>query len=109
MDPWATVNNLGLLYDPMRVFFSHRWNVGTNPDVAFASRVPATTTDCLTDESTKLINKRLSDQWKVPTPEENNISGPFRPEELAATLRRLKPESLRDWILFSRSLYYPPC
>jgi len=42
-------------------------------------------------ESTRLVNKDLSELWKVPTPEGNNISGPFRPEELAAALRRLKP------------------
>ena len=36
---WATSNNLGLLYNPKETasFFSHRWNVGTNPDLAFAS------------------------------------------------------------------------
>ena len=36
---WATSNNLGLLYDPNEVisFSSHRWNIGTNPDVALAS------------------------------------------------------------------------
>ena len=39
LDSWATSNNLGLLYDPKETasFFSHRWNVGTNPDLAFAS------------------------------------------------------------------------
>jgi len=36
---WATSNNLGLLYNPKETasFFSRRWNVGTNPDLAFAS------------------------------------------------------------------------
>ena len=36
---WATSNNLGLLYDPKETasFFSHWWNVGTNPDLAFTS------------------------------------------------------------------------
>jgi len=34
---------------------------------------------------------KLSDLWKVPTPEGNSISDPFRPEELAAALRPLKP------------------
>ena len=36
---WTTSNNLGLLYDPMETasFFSRHWNVGTNPDLAFAS------------------------------------------------------------------------
>ena len=42
-------------------------------------------------ESTRLVNKELSDLWKIPTPEGHSISEPFRPEELAAVLRRLKP------------------
>jgi len=42
-------------------------------------------------ESTRLINKKLSKIWTVLTPEENSISGPFRPEEFASALRRLKP------------------
>jgi len=42
-------------------------------------------------ESTRLINKELSDRWKIPTPEGHSISERFRPEELAAVLRRLKP------------------
>jgi len=39
LDSWATSNNLGLLYNPKETasFFSRRWNVGTNPDLAFAS------------------------------------------------------------------------
>jgi len=39
LDSWATSNNLGLLYNPQETasFFSCRWNVGTNPDLAFAS------------------------------------------------------------------------
>jgi len=46
-------------------------------------------------ESTRLVNKQLSDMWKIPTPEGHSISEPFRPEEFAAALRQ---ESLRDWI-----------
>jgi len=42
-------------------------------------------------ESTTLINKQLYDIWKVPTPEGNSISGPFRPAEFTSALRRLKP------------------
>ena len=42
-------------------------------------------------ESTRLINKQLSDLWNVPIPEGHSISDPFRPEELAAALRRLMP------------------
>jgi len=39
LDSWAASNNLGLLYKPKETvgFFSCRWNVGTNPDLAFAS------------------------------------------------------------------------
>jgi len=39
LDTWATSNNLGLLYNPKETasFFSRRWNVGINPDLAFAS------------------------------------------------------------------------
>ena len=39
LDSWATSSNLGLLYNlkETAIFFSHRWNVGTNPDLAFAS------------------------------------------------------------------------
>jgi len=38
-DSWATSNNFGPLYDPKETasFFSHQWNVGTIPDLAFAS------------------------------------------------------------------------
>ena len=42
-------------------------------------------------EATRLVNKQLSDLWKIPTPEGHDISEPFRPEELAAALRHLKP------------------
>jgi len=39
LDFWATSNSLGPLYDPKQTasFFSHRWNVGTNPFLAFGS------------------------------------------------------------------------
>ena len=46
------------------------------------------TGDC---EPTRLVKKELSDLWKIPTPEGHSISEPFRPEEFAAALRRLKP------------------
>jgi len=46
------------------------------------------TSDC---ETTRLINKQLSDLWKIPTPEGHSISKPFRPKEFAAALRCLKP------------------
>jgi len=41
-------------------------------------------------ESTRLVNKELSDRWKISTSEGHSISESFRPEELAA-LRHLKP------------------
>jgi len=37
LDCWATVNNLWLLYDAKEAAIFGRWNVGTNPDLAFAS------------------------------------------------------------------------
>ena len=40
---------------------------------------------------TRLVNKELSDLWKIPTPEGHSISELFRPEEFAAALRRLNP------------------
>ena len=46
------------------------------------------TSDC---EPTRLVNKELSNLWKIPTPECHSISKPFRPEEFDAALRRLKP------------------
>ena len=42
-------------------------------------------------EPTRLVNKQLSDLWKIPTPEGHAIPEPFRPEEFAAALRCLKP------------------
>jgi len=42
-------------------------------------------------ETTRLVNKQLSDLWKIPSREGHSISEPFRPEKFAAALRRLKP------------------
>jgi len=42
-------------------------------------------------ESTRRVNKQLSVLWKIPTPEGHSISEPFRSEEFAAALKRLKP------------------
>ena len=60
--------------------------------------------------STRLVNKELPDLWKIPTPGGQSISEPFRPEELAATLRRLKPgkspglaSKFPEFILHTRS------
>jgi len=41
-------------------------------------------------ESTRLVNKELSDLWKILTPEGHSISEPFSPEEIATAHRRLK-------------------
>jgi len=46
------------------------------------------TSDC---KPTRLVNKDLSDLWKISTPEGHSISEPFRTEEFAAALRCLKP------------------
>ena len=35
------------------------------------------------------------DRWKIPTPGDHRISEPFRPEELAAAVRRLNPGKSR--------------
>ena len=39
---WASINCLALLYNAKdaTIFYSGRWNTGTNPDLAFASVVP---------------------------------------------------------------------
>ena len=42
-------------------------------------------------ESTGLVYKELSNLWKIPTPEGQSISEPLRLEQLAASLRCLKP------------------
>ena len=58
-------------------------------------------------KSIKLTNKELSNQWKVSTPEGNSIAGPFRPEELAAALRCLKPgKSLGPDSIFPEYIFH---
>jgi len=42
-------------------------------------------------ECTRFVNKQLSALWTIPTPEGHSIYEPFRLEEFAAALRRLKP------------------
>jgi len=37
--------------------------------------------------------EELSDLWKIPKPESHGISDPFRPKELAAALRPLRPRN----------------
>jgi len=68
LDFWATSNNLGLLYNPKETasFFSRRWNVGTNPDLAefrpeqptagqtCPRKVPGVTTSALPHNATKI-------------------------------------------------------
>jgi len=53
------------------------------------------------------MNKKLSDLWKIPTPEGHSIVERFWPEELAAALRRLKPGKSpgRDSIFLEFILY----
>ena len=63
------------------------------------------TSDC---EPTRLVYKQLSNLWKIPTPELHIISEPFRPEECAAALRRLKPGTSPGLDPSSRSLYSTP-
>jgi len=55
-------------------------------------------------ESTRLVNKELSDLWKISTPEGHSISEPFTPEEFAAALRRKV-----SGIGFHLSGIYTPC
>ena len=44
-------------------------------------------------ESTRLINKQLSNLWKIPIPKGHSISEPLRLEEFATALKFLKPEN----------------
>jgi len=53
-------------------------------------------TQDLSREFTRLINKELSDLWKVPASEGINMSGPFMPEELDAVLKHLEPGKSPD-------------
>jgi len=59
-------------------------------------------------ESTRLVNKELSDLSKIPTSEGHSISEPFRPESLLLPSDARSQESLRDWTPFSRSSYFTP-
>jgi len=43
-----------------------------------------------------LVNKEVSDLWKVPKPEGDSISGPFTLEELIAALNHLQ-QWLPNW------------
>ena len=44
LDGWVTKSNIALLHNPKDApsFFSGRWNTGTNPDLAFASKSDGT-------------------------------------------------------------------
>ena len=42
-------------------------------------------------ESTRIVNKQLSDLWKIPPPDGDSTSGPFKPDELSNTLNHLEP------------------
>ena len=61
-------------------------------------------------EPTRLVNKELSNLWKIPTPEGHSISKTLRVKEFAAALRRLKSGKspgldsiFREFILHARS------
>jgi len=72
---WRTINKLTGI--SVRSF--HQCPVSAN---SIASQLVKNRTGVR--KSTRLVNKELSDLWKIPTPE-------GRPEELAAALRYLKP------------------
>ena len=82
---WRTINKLtcrsGRSFHPCPVSAN---SIATQPVKNWAHRTGDR-------QSTRLVNKELSDRWKIPTPEGHSIFEPFRPEELAAALRRLKP------------------
>jgi len=82
---WRTINKLTGRYG--RSF--HQCPVSANSIGSQLVKNGAHKTDGC--KSTRLVNKELSDLWKIPTPESPSISDPFRPEELPAALRRLKP------------------
>jgi len=42
-------------------------------------------------ESDRLVNKEISDLWKIPTPEDKCISGEFTSDEFALASQQLKP------------------
>jgi len=67
---------------------SHLWPVSTN---SIASQLVKNMAHRTSGRKPRLVNKELSDLWKIPTPEGHSISKPFRPEELAAAPRHLKP------------------
>jgi len=57
----------------------------------FTTREEQGTQDRGSCDSTRLVSKQLSDLWMVPTSDRESISGPFTPEELAATRNHLEP------------------
>ena len=59
-------------------------------------------------ESTRLVNKELSDLWKIPTPEGHSIYEPLGRRSLLLPTDAWSQESLGDWIPSSRSLYSRP-
>jgi len=63
-------------------------------------------------ESTRLVNKNLSNFWKILRPQGYSIFNLFRPEDLAVALRRLRPGKCRsldsifpEFILHARSAF----
>jgi len=43
-------------------------------------------------ESDRLVNKEVSDLWRIPTSDDKCISGEFTSDEFALALQQLKPE-----------------
>jgi len=82
---WRTINKL----TARSRYFFHQCPVSAN---SIASQLVKNEAHKTGDrKSTRLVNKQLSDLWKIPTPEGHSISEPFRPEKFAAALRRLNP------------------
>jgi len=42
-------------------------------------------------ESNRLVNKEVSDLWRIPTPEDKCFSGVFSSDEFALALQQLTP------------------
>ena len=89
---WSTINKL----TGRSGCSSHLCHVSTN--LIASQLVKNRAHKTRSRKSTRLTNKELSNQWKVP-PEGNSISGPFKPEELLLALGARK---------VSRSGFYFP-
>jgi len=82
---WRSINKLTGRSGPS----SRLWSVTTN---SIASQLVKNGAHRTVDrESTRIVNKELSDLWKIQTPEGHRISEPFRPDQLSTPFRRRKP------------------